>query len=227
MAPRFIARQLAFPKGIAGTVMGLLMNIHNARINEFAIAKLSVRSPEKILEIGFGGGLALARLIALSQHLSGVDRSADMVRQANSKFRKAVDDGRADFRVANAEALPFDSATFGNVLTINTIYFWKSLEACCIEIRRVLAPGGQAIIGFMPKEHMAKKKMPADIFSLRTIDDVTTALRNAGFAETRIERPEASPEWALVLAKNQEDGASMTKPPADSAAMPSTPMTGV
>jgi ubiquinone/menaquinone biosynthesis C-methylase UbiE len=163
---------------------------------------MTLRPPEKILEIGFGGGLALAQLIGLSQHLSGVDRSEDMVRQANSKFRKAVENGRADFRVGNVEALPFAGATFGNVLTVNTVYFWKSLEACCSEIRRVLAPGGQAVIGFMPKEHMAKKKMPADIFSLRTIDDVTAALRNAGFSETRIERPEATPEWAVVLAKN-------------------------
>jgi arsenite methyltransferase len=201
MAPRFIARQLAFPKGIIGRVMGLLMNVHNARINEFAIQKMTVRPPEKILEIGFGGGLTLARLIASSGHLSGVDRSEEMVRQANSKFSKAVEDGRADFRTGNVEALPFAAETFSKVLTVNTIYFWKSLEVCCGEIRRVLAPGGQAVIGFMPKEHMMRKKMPADIFSLRTIDDVTSALRNAGFSETRIERPESAPKWAVVLAK--------------------------
>ena len=202
MAPRFIARQLSFPKGRLGRVMGFLMNLHNARINEFAIQNMTVRPPDRILEIGFGGGLALARLIALSQHFCGVDRSEDMVRHANSKFRKAVEKGRADFRVGHVEALPFADATFGNVLTVNTVYFWKSLELCCNEIRRVLAPGGQAVIGFMPKEHMAKKEMPADIFSLRAIDDVTGALRNAGFSETRIERPKATPEWAVVLAKN-------------------------
>lgn len=202
MAPRFIARQLSFPKGPLGRVMGLLMNLHNARINEFAIQKMTVRPPKKILEIGFGGGLALAQLIGQSGHLSGVDRSDEMVRQANLKFRKAVENGRADFRVGNVEALPFAAETFSNVLTVNTVYFWKSLEVCCNEIRRVLAPGGQAVIGFMPKEHMEKKRMPADIFSLRTTDDVTTALRNSGFSETRIERPEGTPEWAVVLAKN-------------------------
>jgi arsenite methyltransferase len=201
MAPRFIARQLSFPKGPLGRVMGALMNFHNASINEFAIRKMTVRPPERILEIGFGGGLALARLIGLSQHFSGVDRSGEMVHQASMKFRKAVENGRADFRVGSVEALPFTAETFSNVLTVNTIYFWKSLEIGCSEMRRVLAPGGQAVIGFMPKEHMEKKKMPPDIFSLRTTDDVTTALRSAGFSETRIERLEAKPKWAVVLAR--------------------------
>jgi ubiquinone/menaquinone biosynthesis C-methylase UbiE len=200
MAPRFIARQLSFPNGLLGRIMGLLMNFHNAHINEFAIQKMTVRPPGKILEIGFGGGLSLARLIGLSRHFSGVDRSDEMVSQAKLKFRKAIENGQADFCVGNVEALPFAAQTFGNVLTVNTVYFWKSLEVGCNEIRRVLASSGQAVIGFMPREHMEKKKMPPDIFSLRTTDDVATALRSSGFSETHVERPEAKPEWAVVLA---------------------------
>ncbi len=201
MPPAFVARQLSFPSGPLGSVMGTLMNFHNASINEFAIQKMTVRPPAKLLEIGFGGGLALARLIGLSQHFSGVDRSGDMVRRANLKFRKAVENGRADFRVGNVEALPFAAQTFSNVLTVNTVYFWQSLEIGCNEIRRVLAPGGQVVIGFMPKEHMEKKKMPPEIFSLRTIEDVTTALQNSGFCAAQIERPQTNPKWAVVIAR--------------------------
>ena len=201
MAPRFIARQLAFPKGVLGRAIGHLMNLHNSRLNAFAIGHVAIRPPQKILEIGFGGGLAISRLIDMPLRFSGIDRSEEMVLQASSRFRKAIDGGKADFRVGNVEHLPFEAASFSNVFSMNTVYFWKSLEAGFGEIHRVLVPGGQAIIGFLPKEYMARMNMPADIFTLRTMDDVVSATRNAGFSETNVERPGSDAQWRLVLAR--------------------------
>jgi arsenite methyltransferase len=98
------------------------------------------------------------------------------------------------------EKLPFEPATFSNVLTVNTVYFWTSLEAGFDEIRRVLTPGGRAVIGFMPKEHMIRKNMPTDIFTLRTENDITSAIKKSQFSEVRVERPDAASPWAVVVA---------------------------
>jgi hypothetical protein len=65
----------------------------------------------------------------------------------------------------------------GKVCTVNTVYFWKSLETGFTEIRRVLARGGRVVIGFLPKDGMARLNMPADIFTLRAPEDVIAALK--------------------------------------------------
>ena len=61
--PRFVARQLSHPKGFLGRIFGRLMNRHNANMNAFAIRQLELTSSDRVLEIGFGGGVTLQRLI--------------------------------------------------------------------------------------------------------------------------------------------------------------------
>lgn len=200
MAPRFIARQLSHPDGLLGSVVGLLMNRHNARMNAFAVRQLRAKSQDRILEIGFGGGLTLPVLLRMPVYVTGVDRSKQMVRRANARFRRRVRAGRANFHVGDIEALPLPAAHFSNVITVNTIYFWTSLEAGCDEIHRVLAPGGRAILGFLPAEHMASMNMPADIFTLRATDDVIAALRQVGFSEVTVERPSSTTKWTVIVA---------------------------
>src|SRR5882724_1208374 len=127
MPPRFIARQLSFPTGFFGRLIGRLMNRHNARMNAFVVKQLEVNSTDRILEIGFGGGVNLPSLVNGAAFVGGVDRSRAMVEQAKSVFSEAVKAGRADFREGNVESIPFATASFAKACTANTIYFWSSL----------------------------------------------------------------------------------------------------
>src|SRR4051794_17574854 len=135
MAPRFIARQLAHPKGLGGRVIGRLMNWHNADMNAFAMRLLELTAADRVLEIGFGGGINLPSLIKSAGFVGGVDRSADVIDWAKVRYAEATRSGRADFRVGRVEELPFEAASFGKVCTVNTVYFWQSLEAGFAEIR--------------------------------------------------------------------------------------------
>jgi arsenite methyltransferase len=200
MPPRFIARQLSCPTGFFGRIMGRLMNRHNAKLNAYAVRQLELTPSDRILEIGFGGGVTLPSLIAGAAFVGGVDRSRDMVRRAKARFSKTVSAGRADFREGNVEALPFEASSFGKVCTVNTVYFWSSLDAGFAEIHRVLLPGGRVVVGFLPKERMDRMGMPADIFTSRAPDDVVAALRKAGFSDVRIERPEPTTPWNVLVA---------------------------
>ena len=141
MPPRFIARQLSCPTGFFGRIMGRLMNRHNAKLNAFAVRQLELTPSDRVLEIGFGGGITLPSLIAGAAFVGGVDRSREMVRRAKARFPEAVAAGRADFREGNVEELPFEASSFGKVCTVNTVYFWSSLDAGFAEIHRVLSPG--------------------------------------------------------------------------------------
>ena len=94
----------------------------------------------------------------------------------------------------------FEASSFGKVCTVNTVYFWSSLDAGFAEIHRVLSPGGRVVVGFLPKERMDRMGMPKDIFTSRAPEDVIAALTKAGFSDVRIERPEPTTPWNVLVA---------------------------
>ena len=200
MTPRFIARQLSRPSGFLGRIIMRLMNRRNANLNAFAVRQLDLAPSDRVLEIGFGGGVSLPSLIAGAGSVTGVDRSADVVKRAATRFVQAVRTGRAQFREANVDRLPFEAGSFEKVCTVNTVYFWPSLAAGFGEIRRVLAPGGRVAVGFVPKERMDQMGVPPDIFTSRTPDEVVAALAGAGFHDVRIERPRPTTPWSVIVA---------------------------
>ena len=200
MPPRFIARQLSHPTGLAGYVVAKLMNRHNAKMNAFALRQLELTAADRVLEIGFGGGVALQPLIAQAGFVSGVDRSRDVIRRAKARFFATVKTGRLDLRQGNVEELPFATGAFGKVYTANTVYFWSSLDAGFTEIHRVLMPGGRVVVAFLPKERMDTMSFPTDIFTSRAPEDVAAALSKAGFRDIRIERPAPTTAWNVVVA---------------------------
>jgi SAM-dependent methyltransferase len=113
--------------------------------------------------------------------------------------------GRATFREGNVEALPFEPSSFGKVCTVNTVYFWSSLDAGFQEIHRVLSPGGRVVVGFLPKERMDRMAMPVDIFTTRAPDEVIAALTQKGFNSIRVERPNPTTAWNVIVATRSSD----------------------
>ena len=200
MAPRFIARQLSRPSGFIGVAIRHLMNRHNARMNAFAIQQLQLEPADHVLEIGFGGGVTLPALLNAAAFTAGVDRSSDVIDWAQRHFNKAIKAGRAEFREGNVESLPFERTTFDKTCTVNTVYFWTSLDAGFAEIHRVLKPRGRVVVGFLPKERMDRMGMPEDIFTTRAPRDVIEALTKVGFRDARVERPEPKTPWNVIVA---------------------------
>lgn len=205
MTARFIARQLSHPVGVLGRIMGYLMNRTNAKMNAFAAQQLELKPVDRILEIGFGGGVNLPFLIQNAAFVAGVDRSRDVVARAKARFSNLVMAGRATFREGNVEELPFEPSSFGKVCTVNTVYFWSSLDAGFQEIHRVLSPGGRVVVGFLPKEWMDRMAMPVNIFTARTPDEVIAALTKTGFNSIRVERPKPTTAWNVIVATRCSD----------------------
>lgn len=197
MAPRFVAKQLSRPTGLGGKVIQFLMNRGNASLNRLAVEQLDVQPSDRVLEIGFGGGVALPLLLSRARYVCGIDRSEDVVASARRHFSGWVEGDAADFQVGSVEKLPLASESFDRVLTVNTIYFWTSLAKGLEEIWRIMTPAGRVAIGFVPKARMERMNMPADIFSPRSPEDVTEALREASFSDVEIHAPHG-PERAMV-----------------------------
>jgi ubiquinone/menaquinone biosynthesis C-methylase UbiE len=198
MAPRFIAKQLSWPTGISGWLVRAGMNRGNARLNSFALDQLQLVPEDRVVEVGFGGAVVMPRLLRGAAFVCGVDRSQDVVAAAARRFAGAVRAGRAEFRVGTIEDLPLPDATFDKALSVHTVYFWQSLGTGLAELARVLAPGGRLVLGFLPKAHMDRMNMPADIFTPREPDEVIAALQDAGFSNTEVRRPSTETSWIVA-----------------------------
>jgi ubiquinone/menaquinone biosynthesis C-methylase UbiE len=170
-----LMRMFGRPKGVLGRLGGIVM----ARVNRDAAAEvvglLDVRPDDRILEIGFGPGVAVQLLArrALTGCVAGVDQSQEMVRQAAARNAEALRSRRVDLRYGSAERLPFAEATFDKVLAINSMQVWPDARAALKEIRRVLKPSGTVALGFT-------------VNSGQRQDGVAELLAAAGFARARI-----------------------------------------
>jgi ubiquinone/menaquinone biosynthesis C-methylase UbiE len=170
-------------------------------MNGFALKLLNVGPSDRVLEIGFGGASNMPFLVRHAAFVAGVDPSATAVHSAKARFAEATAQGRALFCEGRIEVLPFHAEEFTKVCTVNTVYFWISLDIGCAEMHRILAPGGHAVVGFLPKEWMDRGRFPSDIFTSRTSEEVAAALTRAGFTGVRVERPSEMIRWNVIIAQ--------------------------
>ena len=203
MPPRFIAEQLSHPRGLRGWLVRRGMNRGNARANEFAMDQLKLQPRDKVLEVGFGGGVNIRRLLDHSASVVGVDRSSDAVSAADRRFHRERSEGRASFLLGEVETLPLANESCTKAITVHTVYFWTSLERGFGELHRCLQPGGRLVVGFVPKAQMDRMGMPSDIFTPRDADDLSSAARQAGFLVSTRRPDEPVPWMALVALKSE------------------------
>jgi ubiquinone/menaquinone biosynthesis C-methylase UbiE len=174
------------------------MNRGNARLNSYALSQLQLVAEDRVVEIGFGGGVVMPQLLRDAAFVCGVDRSQNVVDAASRRFAEAVRTGRAEFRVGVIENLPLPDAAFDKALSVHTLYFWQSLEVGSKELARVLTPGGQVVLGFLPKAHMDRMNMPIDIFTPREPSEVIAALQEAGFSDVEVRRHTSETAWLVA-----------------------------
>jgi ubiquinone/menaquinone biosynthesis C-methylase UbiE len=172
---QLLMRMFGHPTGILGWLGGVIM----ARVNRDAAAQiielLNVRPDDKVLEVGFGPGVAIQLLLQRlpTGSVAGVDQSQEMVRQAAPRNADALRNRRVDLRYSSAERLPFADQTFDKALAINSMQVWPDPRAGLLEIRRVLKYGGIVALGFTVNSGQPKQ-------------GVAESLDVAGFAQARI-----------------------------------------
>jgi ubiquinone/menaquinone biosynthesis C-methylase UbiE len=97
----------------------------------------------RVLEVGCGAGVDLARFARGGAEVTGVDLAESAIALAKQNFEQQGLHG--DFRVANGEALPFPDASFDLVYAHGIVQYTADPQRLVDECRRVLKPGGEAI----------------------------------------------------------------------------------
>jgi SAM-dependent methyltransferase len=110
------------------------------------------------LACGRGGyGLEVAR--RSGSRLIGVDFSAEALRQARQQAARLGQD--ADFRFGDLTASGLDDGSVTAVLCVDAVQFADPIQASFAEMRRVLAPGGRAVITGWEALDLADERVPA------------------------------------------------------------------
>jgi len=124
---------------------------------------------QSVLEIGSGrgGGASFIKRYLHPARVIGVDLSRNAVAFANATHRVAG----LEFRIADAERLPFNEGAFDAVVNVESSHCYPAFETFLAEVRRVLGPGGYLLY--------------ADFRGCAEVESWRAQLRNSGMAILR------------------------------------------
>ncbi len=190
-----IFEQFGHPRGALGWLVGHAMALKNGARSRWALDLLAPRPLERICEIGFGPGVDVRRMArAVGRGLvAGVDVSSEMLRQARARNRAGERSGRVDLRLGSAIELPFEDRSFDAVYATNSAQFWPDLDRGMREVRRVLRPGGRAVIVVQPMWRGA-----TDEDALKWRDRLRYAMETTGFLRIGTEQTPLAPVLAVA-----------------------------
>jgi SAM-dependent methyltransferase len=202
---RDVIGQAHQPRGAAGSVSGWMFarRPSNRQRNRWAVSLLDVQPADRVLEIGFGPGVAVAALArAGAGHVYGIDHSAVMLRQASRRNAAAIRAGRVTLVNASVDQIPPTlDGSFDAILAVNSLAFWPAPAERLAELRRRLAPGGRVAVVSQPRCHGATAGT-----SRTAAGEIESLLRSAGFTPTSTETLPLSPPVICVLASPAPDG---------------------
>ncbi len=197
---RLRSRQAGHPSGVLGRVVGRLMVTDTGRHNDRSIDLLGASTGSTVLEVGFGQGRTVARLLDRGHRVIGVDVSETMLRQATARNRRACRDGRAALVAGDGRTIPFGTDCADVALTTHTIYFMADPAATLADIARVLRPGGRLVVAC----HVGDDPMPAwmdpDVYRIPTVAQIEAMLHDACFTRVTTigDDPAAYPTYWFV-----------------------------
>jgi demethylmenaquinone methyltransferase/2-methoxy-6-polyprenyl-1,4-benzoquinol methylase len=172
---------------------------------------------EVALDVGTGTGdfaLALLARAPRSATVTGVDISAGMLQVAERRAAKAGLGSRYKRLIASVERLPFADAAFDVAVAGFVVRNVGDIPRGLREMRRVLRPGGRAVIldlhtprnptvrrlyrsysfvsprlaAALGSDPEAYRYLPRSIEAFYDPETLATLLRNAGFTRVRFER---------------------------------------
>ena len=196
-----LTSQFACPTGLLGGIVGRLMAVKNAKMNEFAVEMLDVQPDDQALEIGFGHGRTIRMIAerAKAGFVAGVDLSDVMVRQAAKYNLDLIVAGRAEVCQGSVADLPYECGRFNKVLAVNNYQFWPNAELNLGEMRRVMREGGLLVICL--RMHSTKRFALAPGFTEDEVADVAKLVRWVGFRDIRIVKRKVGREASCVIAR--------------------------
>ena len=120
-----------------------------------AAQRLNARAGERILDVATGTGWSARNVARRGAVVTGVDISPELLAAAGDRsqhIRPPI-----EFRLADAERLPFDDGAFDGVISTFGVMFAINQEAAAAELGRVCRSGGRLIVAtWVPEGALAE-----------------------------------------------------------------------
>jgi ubiquinone/menaquinone biosynthesis C-methylase UbiE len=105
-----------------------------------------------------------------------------MLDVAAKRNRKHIDDGRISLSLGSAEQTGLADDSIDKAYTVNTVYFWSSLDAGLTEIWRILRPDGVFINTVYSKAMLDSLPVTKSGYAKYEIDELLGAGEKNGFS---------------------------------------------
>jgi SAM-dependent methyltransferase len=150
-------------------------------------AAASMLRPDLVIaDLGCGTGYMAGALIGLAAKLILVDRSEAMLEQARTRFERS--DLQLELRQGVVEQLPLADAEVDGVLAGMVLHHLGELSPALGEFRRVLKPGGTAVVlEMLPHSEEWMRSDLGDRHLGLEPGDVLAAFKRAGFTDVRLD----------------------------------------
>ena len=106
-----------------------------------------------------------------------------MYKRATKLNRKYIDEKRAKLLLGDLLTAEIDTNDYDIIFCLNVVYFWDDLQRPFGRIISLLKKDGVFCFYMAHKDFLIKKKSPDEIFNKYSIEQITAALRQAGFSE--------------------------------------------
>jgi len=191
MSARFIARQLGHPSGTIGRwILGPLWDRRNRALNDVSLEQLALQADDRVLEVGFGGGYLLGRMLpqVTDGFIGGVDISAAMVEQCRARYHAVIQTGKMDLKVGTADRLPYPAAYFTKAVSVNSIFYWPDAQSALAEFARTLKDRGRLVLCFTSKDSLQQKNLARHGLMLYNARAVQRLLEETNFHDINVTR---------------------------------------
>jgi trans-aconitate methyltransferase len=194
----YLVRQFHRPSGPVGHVAGWVMATRSSNVdrNRWAVEQLDVRPTDRVLEIGFGPGVAVEALAARVTEgvVFGVDHSELMVKAARRRNTRAIAAGRVVLMTAGVDEVDDGLRPLDLVLAVNNLGMWPAPPAQLRRLHSLLRPGGRLAVGNQPRTAGADAET-----ARRAAEETAAMLTDAGFTGLDTRRLDLDPPFALVI----------------------------
>lgn len=193
------------PDGTLGKMMLISMNSGHAKLADWGLTHLPPITPETAVDLGCGAGRNAGALLKKypDAKVTALDYSELSVEKAKEYNKDMISSGRCTVIQGDVSDLQLPDESYDLATAFETVYFWPGLEKCFAQAARILKKGGIFMIcNESDGTDSTSKKFEGIVDGMKcyTIDQLETALKNAGFSEVVSDHYPSKP-WITVVAK--------------------------
>lgn len=184
--------QFEKPTGLGGRVAGWIMahRPSNRERNVWAVSLLELQPTDRVLEIGFGPGVAIALMsqVVTSGRVVGIDHSEVMLKQARKRNATAIEQGRVQLQLASVSELSPNHDRYDKCLMVNVFHCCDEPDDALRRVQRQMNPRGKIVIAFQPRV-----QGPTGEDTLKIGYAMVERLKVAGFSRAHLEIKSMTP----------------------------------